>query len=188
MTFVVRCSRQCFGSIPGLEFSLSIPHVVILTFSRNAQARITFVCSTEPKMPAAAPKCCSSGLASCPSKRHPLQFDKMLLMSFFVRFLHCLDLLSNPSSFNEFSLSLSLKPNTALQMVKNGCKLLLLVLFIIIIIVLSITSIIIAIIYKNENPMVCLLALWVYKCFFFPKTSSYTLYKKRWIFPYFLCR
>lgn len=25
---------------------------------------------------------------------------------------------------------------------------------------------IIAIIYKNENPMVCLLALWVYKCFF----------------------
>lgn len=76
----------------------------------------------------------------------------------------------------------------ASRMVKNGCKLLLLVLFIIIIIiVISITSIIIAIIYKNENPMVCLLALSVYKCFFSLKTSSYTLYK-RWIFPYFLCR
>lgn len=37
---------------------------------------------------------------------------------------------------------------------------------IIIIIVLSMTSIIIAIIYTNENPMVCLLALWVSKCFF----------------------
>lgn len=56
----------------------------------------------------------------------------------------------------------------ASRMVKNGCKLLLLVLFLIIIII---SIIIIAIIYKNENPMVCLLALWVYKCFF-PKDQQ----------------
>lgn len=31
-TFAVCCSRLCFGSIPGLEFSLSIPCVVILMF------------------------------------------------------------------------------------------------------------------------------------------------------------
>lgn len=46
--------------------------------------------------------------------------------------------------------------------------------------------IIIAIIYKNENPMVCLLALWVHKCLFFPEDQQFYLYKI-WIFPYFLC-
>lgn len=35
-----------------------------------------------------------------------------------------------------------------------------------IVLVLFIIFSIITIIYKNENPMVCLLALWVYKCFF----------------------
>lgn len=56
----------------------------------------------------------------------------------------------------------------------------------IIIIVLSMTSIIIAIIYKNENPMVCLLALWVSKCFFSLRPAV-ILYIKKMDFPYFLC-
>lgn len=56
----------------------------------------------------------------------------------------------------------------------------------IIIIVLSMTSIIIAIIYKNENPMVCLLALWVSKCFFSLRPAV-ILYMKKMDFPYFLC-
>lgn len=75
--------------------------------SWNAQAHVTFVCLTEPKMPAAMPKCCSSGLASCPSKKTPLQLTKIFLFfwsssSFFFSFtfcaifLNCLDLLSNP--------------------------------------------------------------------------------------------
>lgn len=56
-------------------------------------------------------------------------------------------------------------------MVCNGCRC-----YLFLFIVVVIFSIIIAIIYKNENPMVCLLALWVYKCFSL-KTSSYTCIK-----------
>lgn len=129
--------------------------------SWNAQARVTFVCLTEPKMPAAMPKCCSSGLASCPSKKHPCNWQNVLLclFFFFVRFLNCLDLLSNPVLQWIFIESIY-EAVHGIKDGKSGCKLLLLVLFIII------SIIIIAIIFKNENPMVCLLALWVYKCFF----------------------
>lgn len=114
-TSVVSCSRQCFGSIPGFRIQprhSSCCHSHTPTHPpppRNARARITFVCSTEPKTAAAAPTCCSPGLASCPSKRHPpakrnKNWTKMLLTSPFFRviFLHCLDL-SNPSLF--FSVS-----------------------------------------------------------------------------------
>lgn len=34
-------------------------------------AHVTFVCSTEPKMPPAMSKCCSTDLPSCPSKNLP---------------------------------------------------------------------------------------------------------------------
>lgn len=110
------------------------------------------------------PKCCFSGLASCPSKNTPAN-DKVC-DSF-----KCLDLLSNPVIQWIFIESVS-GALFAPWMVCNGCRC-----YSFLFIVVVIFSIIIALIYKNENPMVCLLALWVYKCFFSLKTSSFTCIK-----------
>lgn len=110
-------------------------------------------------------------------QKTPLQIDKNLLSVFFLCDFSTVLTLSNTIIqwiFIEYLWSRTWHQGW-LNVVAYCCYL-----FIIII------SIIIAIIFKNENPMVCLLALWVYKCFFSLKTSSYTLYK-RWIFPYFLC-
>lgn len=90
---------------------------------------------------------------------------------FFVRFLNCLDFLSNPV-FQWIFIDYVSEVIRGIKMVLSGCKLLLLVLLLLLLLIWF---------SKMKNPMVCLLALWVSKFFFSfvflpsPKTSSYTL-------------
>lgn len=127
-----------------------------------------------------------------PPAKTKKNWTKTLLTSPFFRaiFLHCLDL-SNPSFFYFFSMTfhwayLWSQTRRDRWFKKKWLQVVVTCFLFIIIIVLSMTSIIIAIIYKNENPMVCLLALWVSKCFFSLRPAV-ILYIKKMDFPYFLC-
>lgn len=123
MTFVVCCSRLCFGSIPGLEFSLSIPCVVILMFHGMLKLMLPSYVWLNQRCQRPCPNAALQAWLPVLPKDTPA-IDKMLFVFFFFFFLcdfSTLDLLSN-HIFNEFSLTLSLKPYMASRMVKNGCK------------------------------------------------------------------
>lgn len=88
-------------------------------------AHVTFVCSTEPKMPPAMSKCCSTDLPSCPSKNLPCKRNVFCFCVCFFFFFFCT--ISNIvlgfqlPKFNEFSLQLSLRPCTVSMTVMLGC-------------------------------------------------------------------
>ena len=95
-TLVVCCSRLCFGSIPGLEFSLSIPCVVILIFRGMLKLVLPSYVWLNQRCQRPCPNAALQAWLPVLPKDTPA-IDKMFFMSFFffVRILNCLDLLSN---------------------------------------------------------------------------------------------
>ncbi len=85
------------GLVCGMHSKCSFRHtcwVVTPTDELGARCRthrrlahVTFVCSTEPKMPPAMSKCCSTDLPSCPSKNLPCKRNVFCVLFSFVQFL-----------------------------------------------------------------------------------------------------
>lgn len=107
-TFVVCCSRLCFGSIPGLEFSLSIPCVVILIFHGMLKLMLPSYVWLNQRCQRPCPNAALQAWLPVLPKKHPCNWQKKFYFIFLVVvffffsftfcaiFLNCLDLLSNP--------------------------------------------------------------------------------------------
>lgn len=85
-TCVVCCSRLCFGSIPGLEFSLSIPSVVILIFRGMLKLMLPSYVWLNQRCQRPCPNAALKAWLPVLPKDTPA-IDKMFFMSFYFIFL-----------------------------------------------------------------------------------------------------